>query len=94
MGGKGGASLGGPPPSEGTVTEDPAAAAASETGAGDAASTAGSAQKSDGNLEALAPIVDPGPLYPPGTRIFSGDVQFTVVIRDTGAKPAETGATP
>jgi hypothetical protein len=52
------------------------------------------AQKGSANLEALAPILDPNPLYPPGTKIFSGDVQFTVVIRETGPKPAEAGATP
>lgn len=93
MSGKGGASLGGPPPAEGTATEDPAAAAADATGA-DAAASTDAAQKGSANLEALAPILDPSPLYPPGTRIFSGDVQFTVVIRETGPKPAEAGATP
>jgi type IV pilus assembly protein PilM len=92
MSGKGGASLGGPPPAEGTVTEDPAAAA--EAPGADAGASTDAAQKGSANLEALAPILDPNPLYPPGTKIFSGDVQFTVVIRETGPKPAEAGATP
>jgi hypothetical protein len=92
MSGKGGASLGGPPPAEGSVTEDPATAA--EAPGADAVAGTDAAQKGSANLEALAPILDPNPLYPPGTKIFSGDVQFTVVIRETGPKPAEAGATP
>ena len=92
MSGKGGASLGGPPPAEGTVTEDPAASA--EAPGADAGAGTDAAQKGSANLEALAPILDPNPLYPPGTKIFSGDVQFTVVIRENGPKPAEAGATP
>ena len=92
MSGKGGASLGGPPPAEGTVTEDPATAA--EAAGSDPAASTEAAQKGAANLEALAPIQDPNPLYPPGTKIFSGNVQFTVVIRESGPKPAEAGATP
>ena len=92
MSGKGGASLGGPPPAEGTVTEDPATAA--EAAGSDPAASTEAAQKGAASLEALAPIQDPNPLYPPGTKIFSGNVQFTVVIRESGPKPAEAGATP
>lgn len=93
MSGKGGASLGGPPPAEGAVIDDPAAAATEAAGT-DAASSTEAAQKGAANLEAFAPILDPAPLYPPGTKIFSGNVQFTVLIRESGPKPAEAGATP
>jgi hypothetical protein len=92
MSGKGGASLGGPPPTDGASEAARTEAVPEASADAGAAAASEAAQKGQGNLDSLAPILDPSPLYPPGTKIYSGEVKFTVQIRDGAAKPDEAAA--
>jgi len=90
MSGKGGAGIGGPPPKDDATQSAPPPDATAE-----ATETADESQyKGSSDLETLAAMPDSSAIYPPGTKIYSGEVQFTVAILNATTTHAAAGATP
>jgi type IV pilus assembly protein PilM len=89
-GGLGGMSLGGPNPGEDPTPPEMGGEQPSGTGPSGPPNAA-EVQKTTGDLEALAPLGSPPPVYGPGARVYSGTVTFKVVLRG-GAEASEGGS--